>query len=311
MAPLSRPVEPFGEVSARPQPDGSLQVVATVLMEPDIEGAACGLALDASASMKKLYGASAPVSPLFRPPAALPNVVEPVARKVAAYLARFAGDGTCQVLYGSCGTDGATVEDVGSVTEAGAKALALAGPRSQAWGRHTRLLPPLRALVNGVFPGAPWAIGVFVTDGSIDDLDDVERFSFELARDIAAGRRKPCKLVLLGLGEDVQEAHLVRLRDLFAGRELKTPEGEPIELWDYKLAAEMRRLEELFADVVSERATVADWGRIVGPDGRVAAEYRDGLPARLCFTLPAGSRSFTLEIPGGRVVQPLTSGPAV
>jgi hypothetical protein len=312
MAPLARPVEPFGEVNTRTQPDGSLQVIATVLMEPDIEGAACGLALDASASMKKLYGASAPVSPLFRPPTATPNVVELVARKVAAYLAAFSGDGTCQLLYSSCGPDGALVEDVGAVTDAGARALTLNGPRGSAWGRHTRLLPPLRALVNGVFPGAPWSIGVFITDGSIDDIADVERFTFELAREMAAGRRKLCKLVLLGLGEEVHEEHLIRLRDLFAGRTLlKTPDGEPIDLWDYKLAAHMRRMEELFADVVTERSTVADWGRILGPDGRVAAEYRDGMPARMCFTLPAGSRSFTLEVPGGRVVQPLTADPGV
>ena len=54
MTQLLRPVDPFGEVNVHPQRDGSLQVVATIPMEPDIEGAHCGLALDGSASMKKM-----------------------------------------------------------------------------------------------------------------------------------------------------------------------------------------------------------------------------------------------------------------
>ena len=49
MAQISNPVEPFGEVNIHPKPDGSIDVVATILMVPDIEGARTGLALDASA----------------------------------------------------------------------------------------------------------------------------------------------------------------------------------------------------------------------------------------------------------------------
>lgn len=87
MAQLLRPVEPFGEVNVHPQRDGTLRIVATILMEPDIEGARCGLALDASASMKKLYGANSLVSPLFKKATGVENAVQPVARTMAAYLA--------------------------------------------------------------------------------------------------------------------------------------------------------------------------------------------------------------------------------
>jgi hypothetical protein len=311
MAPVTRPVEPFGEVNARPLPDGSLQIEATVLLEPDIEGAACGLALDASVSMRKFYGALPGVSPLFRSGEQTPNVVEPVARAVASYLARFAGDGQCQVLYGSCGTEGAEVEDVGNVREGEARALNIVGPQRHAWGRQTRLLPPLRALVNGVFPGAPWSLGVFVTDGSIDDLADVQRASLEWARQIAAGSRAPFQLMLIGLGDPVHTEPLIALRDLFHESKLTTPTGEPIRLWNFKLAAQMRRLEELFSNALAPQTTVAEWARILGPDGRVAAEFRDGVPTRLCFRLPAGSRSFTLELPGGRVQQNLAADAGV
>ena len=39
MTQLAAPVEPFGEVNVYKQQDGSVDVVATVLMVPDIEGA--------------------------------------------------------------------------------------------------------------------------------------------------------------------------------------------------------------------------------------------------------------------------------
>jgi len=54
MTQLHNPVEPFGEVNVYRQQNGTLDVVATVLMVPDGEGASAGLAPDASASMKKL-----------------------------------------------------------------------------------------------------------------------------------------------------------------------------------------------------------------------------------------------------------------
>ena len=52
MAQVTQPVEPFGEVNVHKKADGSIDIVATILMVPDIEGARTGLALDASASMK-------------------------------------------------------------------------------------------------------------------------------------------------------------------------------------------------------------------------------------------------------------------
>src|SRR4051812_32634616 len=86
MTQLLHPVEPFGEVNVYRQPGGALQVVATVLMEPDVEGARCGLALDGSSSMRKMYGLTGALSPLFRNSPASVNVVEPVARAIAGYL---------------------------------------------------------------------------------------------------------------------------------------------------------------------------------------------------------------------------------
>lgn len=303
MTQLLHPVDPFGEVNVHRLPDGSLRVLATILMEPDIEGARCGLALDASASMKKMYGASAPVSPLFRAASGVANHVEPVARTMAAYLARFSTSGTVNLIYWACSPDGGAIEEIGEVNDQQAQSLAVNGPRRLSWGRKTKLLPPVRHFVDEVFRTASWAMCVFITDGIIEDLQEVKHYCFQYARQIAAGKRAFCKLVLIGLGEEVDETQMTELDDMFEGSGLKDPNGDDIDLWDHKLAREMRQLHEVFAEVVSENTVVADYGRILGQDGRVIKDYSDGLPALLRFQLPRGTTAFTLELPGHRVVQ--------
>jgi hypothetical protein len=82
--------------------------------------------------------------------------------------------------------------------------------------------------------------------------------------------------------------------------------GTSIDLWDHKLAAEMRVLQEIFAEVVSKNARVADKGRILDPQGRVVKDYSDtGVPAYMEFDMPAGADFFTLEVFGNRVHQGL------
>jgi len=157
-----------------------------------------------------------------------------------------------------------------------------------------------------VFRSAPWAIAVFITDGIVEDMQEVKQFCFQYARQIASGQRKFCKLVLIGVGEEVDEAQMTELDDMFEGTGLKDPAGNDIYLWDHKLAREMRHLQEVFAEVVSENTIVADHGRILDSTGRVAADYSDGVPALLRFVLPRGSTSFTLELPGHRIVQDLS-----
>ena len=83
--------------------------------------------------------------------------------------------------------------------------------------------------------------------------------------------------------------------------------GTDVDLWDHKLAAEMRVLQEIFAEVVDKNARVSDHGRILDPNGRVVKDYSDtGLPAFLEFEMPAGSSYFTLDVNGQRINQALT-----
>jgi hypothetical protein len=82
--------------------------------------------------------------------------------------------------------------------------------------------------------------------------------------------------------------------------------GTPIDLWDHKLASEMRVLQEIFAEVVDQHARVADNGRILDPQGRVVKNYSDtGLPGYLEFEMPSEAAYFTLEVNGQRIHQGL------
>jgi hypothetical protein len=306
MTQLHNPVEPFGEVNVYRQQNGTLDVVATVLMVPDVEGASAGLALDASASMKKSYGVSGVLGGLFAKEAAIPNLVEPVARVMANYLAGFASDGKVHLIYWACNPDGSAVEEIGKLNSAETQSVAIKGPTRFPWGRGTKLLPALKHFVECAFEKSPWSICVFVTDGVIEDLAEVKSYCLELGKQIAAGQRHFCKLVLIGVGEEVDEGQMEELDDMFAGSGLKDQSGREVDLWDHKLAGQMQKVEEIFAEVVSEDTVVVSSGRVVDSAGKSVKEYPDGVPALLRFSLPAGAKAFTLEFPGGSVTQDLT-----
>jgi hypothetical protein len=300
MTQLKRVVEPFGEVNVYPAAGGRARVVATILMEPHREGAQTGIALDGSGSMAKLYGiedGSRVLSPIFGGPKRLTNEVSPVAQKLCAYLARkIDADGGTTCIYWAVGAGGGEVQVVGDFRADEAENHVFGPPRE--FGTGTQLLPAVKYFVDR-FREAPWGFYVFITDGELHDLDAVEEYSKRLAREIAARRRNPVKFVLIGLGPNVNEAQMEELDDLDT--------GTPIDLWDHKLAAEMRVLQEIFSEVVDRNARVADNGRILDPQGRVVRDYSDtGLPAYLEFEMPAGAAYFTLDVNGVRVQQGLS-----
>ena len=304
MTQLKKVVEPFGEVNVFPSAGGGTRVTATILMEPRREGTQTGIALDGSGSMRKLFGQNpggGVVSPLFAKPK-LENVVAPVAQRITAYLARaIDADHGTTCIYWAVGPNGTQVEVVGDLTAEEAERHPFAGP--QDFGTGTQLLPAVRYFVER-FKDAPWGFFVFITDGELFDLEEVKQYSTRLAKDIAGGRRRPVKFVLIGLGPDINEKQLEDLDDLDTGTE--------IDLWDHKLAAEMRQLSEIFAEVVDQNARVADNGKILDPQGRVVKNYSDtGLPALLKFELPPGALYFTLEVNGNRIQQPLKDTVAV
>jgi hypothetical protein len=300
MTQLKKVVEPFGEVNVYPAAAGKLRVVATILMEPHKEGAQTGVALDGSASMSKLYGVGGGdgnfLAALFGFAKKPANEITPVAQKVCAYLARkIDADGGTTCIYWATGPGGGFIEVVGDLTADQAEKHIFGPPRD--FGTGTQLLPAVKYFVER-FADAPWGFYVFVTDGELHDLQEVKRYSVQLARDVAARKRPPLKFVLIGVGPDVNEQQMEELDDLDA--------GVPVDLWDHKLAAEMRVLQEIFAEVVDRNARIADAGLIKDDQGHVLKDFGDtGLTGYLEFEAPAGSKYFTLEVNGSRIHQGL------
>jgi hypothetical protein len=303
MAQLKRVIDPFGEVNVHPASGGKTRVVATILMEPRREGTQTGIALDGSGSMSALYGVEEESGGGFL--AALfgkkkkqgNNQITPVAQKLCAYLARkLDADGGTTCIYWATGPGGSRIEVVGDLRAEEAEQHIFGPPRE--FGTGTQLLPAVKYFVER-FADAPWGFYVFITDGELHDLDAVKRYSTQLAKDVSAKRRNPLKFVLIGVGDSVNEAQMEELDDLDTGTE--------VDLWDHKLAAEMRVLQEIFAEVVDKNARIADKARILDPQGRVVKDYSDtGLRAYLEFEMPAGSDYFTLEVGGNRVHQGLS-----
>jgi len=302
MSQLKSVVDPFGEVNVYPAGSGRVRVVATILMKPDKEGAQTGIALDGSGSMRSLYGVEGGgrvLSPIFGGPKKPTNEITPIAQKICAYLARNidADEGTT-CIYWAVGPGGSQIEVVGDFTADQAEQHIFGPPKD--FGTGTQLLPAVRYFVER-FKDAPWGFYVFITDGELHDLDAVIDFSKRLAREIAERRRPPVKLVLIGVGPEVAEHQLATLDDLDT--------GTSIDLWDHKLAAEMRQLEEIFAEVVDKNARVAASGRILDASGQVIKDYEGvGLPAYLEFEMSADSKYFTLEVHGARIHQSVVDG---
>jgi hypothetical protein len=299
-------VEPFGEVNIFSESDGSLRVKATILMKPQVEGAQTGLAIDGSNSMNQMFGASGAVSALFA--SASNNIVQPVARLMAEYLANFDSDGYTNVIYWACGIGGSEIQELGDMNAAQAKANYFAQPKSP--GTGTKLLPAIKYFTELKYADAPWGIYVFITDGAIEDFEAVKQYSLQIGKEISTGKRGFTKFVIIGLGQHADKEQMEELDDMDM-QGLKDSKGDEIDLWDHKLAASMSKLEEIFAEVVSSdmilapSATIVDsMGNPVKPIGR--ASYADGLPAIIEFTMPGNSTSFKITLPDSKeIIQPI------
>lgn len=312
--------EALGEVNVRRTPNAT-HIQATLLLQPEIEGIQTGIALDGSSSLRAAYGRRKKTPPadvmqellrrgllessvsdgrqIYTPtPAAIQileakgfwgnteNIIEPQTREMLAYLSsEVDADGQTALLYWACGEDGRQIQGIGDISASKVASLRLEGP--QVFGEGTYLLPAIRAFVER-FADAKFGFYVFFTDGALDDLEEVKRYSIQLAKDIAAKRRNPVKLVLIGVGGQIRRDQMEELDDL------KT--GTDIDIWDHKIAEEMRSLKDIFAEVIDEHMIVAPEGEILDHTGKVVKRYSAGLPASIQAALPAQATAFTIKV---------------
>jgi len=340
----SKVVEPYGEVNVFTESDGGIRVKATILMKPEVEGAQTGLAIDGSKSMSELFGGAVAISDIF---GGKPNLVEPMAQTLAEYLANFDSDGETTVIYWACGKFGDNLQILGDMSAEVARSHPF--PKPEDMGTRTKLLPAIQHFTEERFKDSPWGIYIFLTDGLIEDIEEVKAYTRQLAEEMAAGQRDFTKLVIIGLGTDgefyyknsetgeklgVDQAEprileleedsawekspawsvLEDLDDLDEDPEygnIQDSKGETIDIWDYKLAANIKKLEEIFAEVVSANSIIAPTAQIVGSDGVPVQptdrlSYADGLPSLLEFTMADGNTSFTLTVNENEITQPIT-----
>ena len=138
-------------------------------------------------------------------------------------------------------------------------------------------------------------MAIIITDGLIDDIDDVEKLTDQLADEVHSGSRKEFKLVLLGLGEAVDVGQLERLDDFDS--------TSGVDIWSSNLASDMDQLEDIFLESMSPDYEVARSGKIYDNNGQLLVSYNDGVPAKMVFKLKSNSTGFKLEIPNQKPIE--------
>ena len=295
---IARPSRPLADVNVLPQSDGSNEIVVCFMPDPDIlvgEGnSKAFLALDASISLKQMYGGGG----VFE---VLPNYVQAVARKLGAILTAVTKSGLVSAIYWAVSPDGSKIEELGQFDENGWNQAVIPGPTKQKWGRGTKLRLALKYDLENVAADADWTMGVIVTDGIIEDESACMDYCCKIGEEIGRGKRKPAKLVLIGIGNEVDEDQLQRFDEMFEGT------GIDYDLFSHGMVASMQDeadiLGVLYGELMTEDTIIAASGSVEDSSGRQLASWSDGLPGKFRFVLPKGETEFTIHTPSKQIVQ--------
>ena len=285
----------FGKINVYDPKEGKQRVEIYILINQPVEGMKVGIAVDASASMMPPFAANIPKA--FRQPGQ--NQVEPIVKHLARFVSDYSGDGTVNIIYWAVGPQGKEIEPVGVLDKAAIDALEVDGPKEHPWGTGTHLVPALDYYLVE-HKDAEWNIVLYITDGILEDMEEVKARCMAAGRETLDGSRKECKFVIVGVGSEVDEDQLDELDDMFDGTDLQ----EDVDLWDAKLAAEMSALEEIWEEV-DFGITLPGAMHIKDDKGNEVLAYSDGFPQKLGFEVQEGTKTVTIEIAGQTIVQPL------
>jgi len=303
MAKIKSPTKPLADVNVLPQPDGQNKVVVCVMPDPsDLAGeqeSRAAIGIDASLSIKEWFGTPGPFG-------SGTNYIEPVARKLGEMLCGVTRDGKCRQFYWALGM-GDEIEEIGTFDAVTVAAAEISGPKDHTWGKGTKILPAVKNIVEGAGEGVSWVMGVIVTDGVVEDEPEAMEYCLSLGQWLTENTHVTIKLVLIGLGPEVDSAQMERFDDMFENTAL---EGS-IDIWSHGLVSDIKDEDDivgiLFGELMSEEIIVAPSGKILDADGTLVKQFADGLPGKFTFTLPAGCTSFTLQAGGKDVVQDISA----
>jgi hypothetical protein len=298
MAKIARPTKPLADVNVIPQKDGSNEIVACFMPDIDMlvgEGnSKAFLALDASVSLRKMYGFGGPFG-------ADPNYVQAVARKLGAILTSVTRSGKVSGIYWAVASDGSKIEEIGEFDEAGWDTANIGGPKKEKWGRGTKLFPAIQYGAEQAAKGSDWTMGVIITDGIIEDESDCVNYCLTIGKEMATGKRKPIKLVLIGIGEEIDEDQLDRFDNMFEGT------GIDYDLWSHGMVSSMQDeadiLAVLYGELITEETIIAPTGRVENKAGAQLASWSDGMPGKFRFILPKGDTQFIIRTPYQDIIQ--------
>jgi len=284
---------PFGKINVWKESGGTHVRCYIDMGERAFENSVTGVAIDGSGSMQSQFGYGA-----FGK-----NRVKEIAQVMCPYIAQKADryDGTT-LIYWATGDPG-EIEVHGFLPTAKAQAYSYPAPKN--YGKKTNLVPALKYFAEGVHPqsGQPFkneefGMFVFITDGAFEDMEAVKKYSTQLAQEIEAGKRKPIKLIIIGVGDQIDEQQMSELDDLDTGTHQ--------DLYFHRIAADMADLSEIFIELVSENMVVAENGIVRDAKGTEVLNFRDTkVPAMFSFDLPVGAASFTIEVEGQKFSQTL------
>jgi hypothetical protein len=292
----------FGEMKYRSVSATEREV--ELVVKPDaslgFELALSGLGIDGSRSMLRPFGAHLPK--MLRKKN---NKVHPVAQELAGFLARNSRN-KCAVAYWACGDDGGAFEPVGIMSADEIQAFEFQGPQN--WGGSTKLAPLVEFFWDEVFAEVDKAgvtgdevggagntgIAVILTDGAWDDEDHQRllHLTDRMCREIAAGKRRLMKAVVLGLKTEENKGEIPRIDQRL--NDINNYEAaEDIDIWYANWVDEMEDWGEIFIELVK------DWSLGIG--GFVEAQGKQVLQSDeftfgIQFRLPASCNSFKLHL---------------
>ena len=146
---------------------------------------------------------------------------------------------------------------------------------------------------------------VIVTDGQIEDLDQVKQKSLEIGREYANGTRGYTKFVLLGVGDGADESQMEELNDMFEGKGIFVPgTHDEFYLWDSRHVATMNSLWDIFGEV-DFGFTIPGQAVISDVNGNEIISYPDEVPVKMDFSVPENTPLIQISLLNRTFIQSL------